>query len=229
VGTFERIAVSAAVLVAWGLLFGGLALVPDTGVQAFFASLAVLYGVAFFGVIARQFWARWFARGLGWWGALSGAMFMIVTGVGTVLVAFALSHAAVLWLLHGDAVATRYDGQERWREHLDDAAQRRIAGLFSNLGTALPYVAFYVFFPRQAGVAALAALALAGAGLVGLSRMRTWGLIAVMGAAVALGVSSFGREGVGGLALAALLAVGVVGFVPAMVRFLRKPSPPPVS
>jgi len=226
----ERKAVSAIALAFWGLACLLIALFPDTGVQAFFGSLAALYGAAVFGLVAGYFWARWFARGLGWWGAGAGVMLMLGTGPGTFLIVFTLTHVAVILLLRGPAVAAYYDAREDWRHRfsLDDDAVEKIGGTVTNLGTLLPYAAFYAFFPRG-GALAVAGLLLAAAGTVGILRMRSWGLLAVAAGGVTLllsGPFAAGAScgGSGAIVVGSLLTLSVMRFAPHVVRWFRLPS-----
>jgi hypothetical protein len=219
-----RIAVSTLVLAAYGVLSLVIALAPDTGVAAFFGSLAAIYAVGVVGLLGRFFWARWFARGVGMWGAFAGAFLMLSTGVGLVLVAFTASHGAVALLLMGEGVAARYDARADWRErwNLDERNAARIADLVTNMGSLLPWVAFYAFFPRMGGAATIVAMALATAGLGGILRMRTWGVLAVAAAAVTLaGAAILSATGWGALFVAGLLGVALSPFARPVVRFMR--------
>ena len=66
----ERRAVAAAILAYFGILFGTAAYVGPPQLIPMFAGMGVAYGVAFIGVVALWFWARWFAIGLGFSGVV---------------------------------------------------------------------------------------------------------------------------------------------------------------
>ena len=217
-----RVALASGTLLLFAVLAVLIALVPDTGWNGFFGSLAAIYGVAFVGLVAGWFWARWFARGVGMWGTFAGAMLMLMTGLDEVLAIFALTHLAVVLLLSGNAITLRYDGRTDWRErmNIDDRGYQRLGDLFTNLGGSLPYVAFYAFSPRQSVLAILAGL-LALAGGAALLRVRSWGLLALGGASVMLGVeAATSTHPLAGALAAGLLAWVILPFVPLIGRWL---------
>lgn len=222
-----RKAVSASVLALWAVPFAVLATLPETGVQAFFGSMAALYALGFLAVVASWFWGRWFAQGLGWWGLMAGISLMFMGGVHPILLAFTVSHGAVLALMRGPELVMQYEGNPRWREkwQLDERAVHRIGGLVTNLGSLLPMIAFYAFFPRGGGAGESVALVLAAAGLVGVVRMRTWGLLAIAASGVVLvssaATSSVCGGGFVGVAIGALLILATLRFSPYVVRWFR--------
>jgi hypothetical protein len=214
---------SASILAGWAALCIWLAFIPETGVQAFFGSLGAIYLAACLGVMFRWFWARWFAIGVGWWGAMAGGSLMLMTGISSFLVAFTLSHFAVVVLLHGPAVVGAYEGRSDWREkyRLDERGVARIGGLVTNLGTLLPFAAFYAFFPRGTDTAAPVAALLLGLGTLAVLRMRTWGLFAIAAGGITLAsAAGDGVVGLGTILVGALLALSVARFVPDIARFL---------
>ncbi len=219
-----RKGLSALVLAGWALPCLYLALFPETGVQLFFGSMGAIYGLAAVALVARWFWARWFAVGVSWWGAFTGGSLMFFTGVGAFLVLFTLSHLAVIGLLHAREVRVDYEGQPGWRERwkLDDRGASRIGGMVTNLGTLLPFVAFYAFGPAGVAAGPTVAMVLAALGAVAILRMRTWGLFAVAGAGVVLAATAgAGCFGTGAVAVGALLALSTVRFAPDVARWLR--------
>ena len=218
-----RIALAVTLLGLFGTLYTLIAMAPETGLRGFFGTLAALNGIAVLGLVAGWFWARWFARGLGMWGLMAGIMLMLMGGIGTVTLIFAGSHLMVVFMLSGAAVGSRYDGRTDWQERygLDERGASRVADMVTNLGSLLPWVAFYTLFPRQTDVAMALSLVLLTGGLFGILRNRTWGLLAVGVAGVTLiGVgataASCGPALIGGAMLLVLAPT-----MPAIVRFLR--------
>lgn len=223
-----RKAVSASIFALWGVPFTLLALLPETGVQAFFGSLAALYVMGFAGIVAGWFWGRWFAQGLGWWGVMAGISLMLMGGIANVLVVFTLSHVAVVVLMRGETLVAQYEGRPAWREkwNLDDRAVARIGGLVTNLGSLLPMIAFYAFFPRGAGAGEAVALVLAAAGTIGLLRMRTWGLLAVAASGVVLIASASGGCGLSfARVVGVLVLLATLRFAPYVGRWFRPAGP----
>lgn len=228
----ERRALTTVVLGFYAFLWATLSLVPDTGAQAFFASMAVFYGASLFALVAGYFWARWFARGVGWWGTFAGVYIVLQAGPHPIFLFFAGTHAAILLLTAGEAMAARFEGRDEWRARygLDDEGVKKIGNTVTNVASMLPYLAIFAFRPRYEGLAELTvplALALAFVGTWGLVRLRTWGVLAI-GAAGALFLSSVpGMESAGGLPavgawlVGALLVASVLRFAPGIVRFMR--------
>lgn len=215
---------SAVILLGWAVPCIWLAFMPDTGVQAFFGSLGAIYLAAVAGVALRWFWARWFAVGVGWWGAMAGGSLMLMTGVSAFLVAFTMSHFALVVLLSGAEMVRAYEGREDWRKkyQLDERGVSRIGGLVTNLGTLLPFAAFYAFFPRGTDASAPFALLLAGIGTIAVLRMRTWGLFAIAAGGIGIAVAAGdGIAGVGTALVGAMLALSVARFLPDVVRWFR--------
>jgi hypothetical protein len=233
----ERKALAAAVLSFYMTIYGLVALQAPEGWSAAFAALAAVYGGAFVALVAGYFWGRWFAIGIGISGLISAAMSIWQIGPEPVLVIYGATHAATSLLLWGAGMAGLFDGRKEWRDryHLDDNATHRLGKSIIRVGVSLPYIVLYALAPREASsVAALAVLGLAGAGLWGLIRMRTWGVLSLMAGAgvaavsvVATAVDSAAplaccaqSTGLGVLA-AVLLAAGAAPFAAPAVRFLR--------
>lgn len=216
---------SAGILLGWAVPCVWLALLPETGVQAFFASLAAIYLAGAAGVLLRWFWARWFGVGVAWWGAMAGGSLMLMTGVSLFLIAFTLSHFVVVMLLSGAEMVAAYEGREDWRKKyaLDERGVARVGSLVTNLGTLLPFAAFYAFFPRGADVGGPVGLALAAIGTIAILRMRTWGLFAIAAGGVTLAsAAGEGATGIGTALVGALLVLSVGRFLPDVVRWLRR-------
>ena len=126
-----------------------------------------------------------------------------------------------------------YDGKTSWREkfHMDESAVQRLGRSVIRAGLSLPLVLLYALAPKSGGATlalSIGALALAGFGLRGLIKLRTWGVVA-LGAAGALMITAAGadllahhdalamRAGLGG----ALLVFAATPFVSPMARWLR--------
>lgn len=147
-------------------------------------ALAALYGLGVLAVTRGWFWGRWYARGLGYWGVVVGLLMMWQLGLENFLLVWAGSNAAIALLLAGDGMAARFDGRSDWRSryHLDENGVERLGKSVTRAGMSLPWLLLYVLLPRPADAATLIPVALAAAGLWGLLRMRTWGLLALGGA-----------------------------------------------
>jgi hypothetical protein len=147
------------------------------------------------------------------------------------------SHAAISLMLWGGKMAEGFDGRAEWRErfHLDEHATNRLGKSVIRVGVSLPYIVLYALAPRESAMGgALLALGLAGVGAWALMRMRTWGILAIAGAAVATAVSladtaQFAPMGGGvgldlvalGLGATVLLAAAAAPFLAPAARFVR--------
>lgn len=207
--------------------------------RCFFA-LAAVYGVGFFAVAAEYFWARWYAMGVGASGVTMAVLGLVTGGWNWGLVVWGAVHLAIYLPLLGESMAGRYENQEAWRAryNMDEYGVARLKRAVKGAATALPTLVFYALAPRQDSVAAVGLLALAAIGLVGLVRMRFWGVAllgvatvwAAVSAATALPSASIDLAG-GSLALpgigllaALFLALSVAPFVVPTIRVLRGPS-----
>jgi hypothetical protein len=236
--TGERKAIAAAVLALYGLLFLVVGQAADPAWTTCFTALAGAYGLAFFSVVAGYFWARWYAIGLGLSGVASAAISMWQVGMEPVLLFYGGTHAAIAALLWGAGMARGFDGREEWRArfHLDESATNRLGKAVIRLGISLPYVIMYGLAPREGAGATL--LAAAGLGLVALGTwalfsLRTYGVVALAGAAglfllaapatpaiVALNNGYGLAVGLIGAAGVTLLIAAVAPFVGPMARYL---------
>jgi hypothetical protein len=236
----ERKAISCAILALYTLIFILSAFsIPDPRLVPFLGSLAATYGLSFFAVVAGYFWARWFAIGLGLYGLSTGFLVIWQIGPEPVVVFYALTHGAVSLLLWGPRVAAQFDGRTDWRErfHMDENATHRLGRAVIRVGLTLPFLLAYGLAPREdAGqmLLAAAAVGLAGAGIWGLLRLRTWGVLAMVAGALAIASSTvlatsplFAATAVAGdvtgtgLAAAILLAAAAAPFAGPMLRHLR--------
>jgi hypothetical protein len=230
----ERRALAAAIMAFYFLLYGVMAfsqLAPDF--TKAFAAISGVYGLAFFALVAGYFWARWYAVGVGLYGVITAAVGMWQIGAEPILLFIGGTHLAATMFLWGEAMSQPYDGQAAWREkfHMDDSAVQRLGRSVIRAGVSLPFILLYAFMPKpesaSAGstVVSLAALVLAVAGLRGLLRLRTWGVLAIGAAgALTLGIvcvdaASHGLAGFGPWVLRPALAGSLM--ISAVIPFLR--------
>jgi hypothetical protein len=208
--------------------------------------LAVCYLTAFVALASEWFWARWFASGLGWSGSVVAVAAIIMTGWNPILAVYGGLHAAVVVMLLGPKMAARYDLQPGWRERygMDEFGVTRLRKAVTRAAAALPSVIIWALGPRDGDgslVSLIAGISLAVLGVHGLLRLRTWGLLALGGAAAAVliggsaQVSSAGSMSLGVLeplglvmsspgsatALAVLLTAAVTPFVGGAIRYVR--------
>ena len=210
----ERRAIVAAILAFYGLilfLLGG-SVPPDNKPMIF--ALAAIYGVGFFGVVAGWFWGRWYASGIGMWGVVTAVMGIWQVGPEPVFVFLAITNGILPLFLAGDAMAAGYDGRPEWRArfHLDELAVHRLGKSVTRAAMSLPWLLLWALAPKQPADGALVAVALAGAGIYGLFRLRTWGLFALAGAAGSTALTA-GASGGPALPLAAVSTLLLLGAV----------------
>ena len=235
----ERKALAALVLAVFALLFLLNGLLGPAPLQAMFLCLGGVYVLAFFGLVAGYFWARWYALGIGLSGVAMALIGFWQIGAEPVLMFWGGAHAVIALVLIGKGPTAAFDGRKDWRERyrMDDDAANRLGKAIMRAGASLPYLIAAGLAPKQSlglalwgfGVVALGVLA-----VVGLFRLRVWGVLA-LAATAALAVATLGQE-VGWFALtagsftaipgagvvaAALLAFALVPFVRPVVRFLR--------
>lgn len=208
---------------------------------ACYLGLGLVYMLAFFGIAAQWFWARWFAIGLGNFGMLP-LLLVFKVGPEPMLIFFGGVHVLITLMLTGEGMATSYERSERVQErwNFQEESLLLLRRAVKSAGTTLPFLILYTLAPRgewmQFGV-----LALGLVGLVGLFRARVWGALALGGAglwALFDGLALLGDPTVGYLVLQAdgapMVLYGQVGllagglllipalFAPACARFLRR-------
>lgn len=174
VGIRRAISLLLLSLFFWNFVLTAL-LGPDE-VFACFTGLAVVYGLAFVGIAAEWFWARWFAIGIGNFGALS-LITLLQTGLEPVIAMFGVSHLLIALMLGGEGMAARYEHSEstaeRWNFQEESLVLLRRA--VKSAGMSLPLLILYTLAPKPE-LLHYVALASGVAGVVGLLRGRTWGL-----------------------------------------------------
>lgn len=224
----ERRAVAASLLAFYTLVYAALALsgmVPPE-LKGIVISHASLYGVAFFSLVAGWFWGRWFASGIGMYGLVTGVLGMFQVGPEPVLVFMAITHAIIPAFLAGEHMAEGFEGRPDWRTrfHLDDPAVERLGKSVTRAAMSLPFLLTWWLAPKQPGqgammiadLAPVAVFFLGTAGLWGVIRMRTWGVLALAGASVTTAglaiATGSGTAALFGLLPATLLAASVAPF-----------------
>ena len=250
----SRRALAALVLSLFTSLFLLISLNAPPGTGPMLLALGACYLVAFMAVVAEWFWGRWFASGLAWSGLMVSVFGLIKVGWIPPLAIYGALHGLVVVALLGKKMAARYDMQEAWRKRfgMDEFGVARLRKTVTRASASLPSLIVMVLGPKEPGqgmaVTALGigTLLLAAAGLRGVIRMRSWGVLAL--AASCVGVSLFGAEalsfygadrlwsqfgGFGGAATASallgigttlsavLLALAVVPFLGPALRFIR--------
>lgn len=180
--------------------FGMTAWLGPDDAFACFLLLALCYGVAFFGLAAEWFWARWFAIGVGNFGSLA-LLVVLKIGMEPQILFFGITHMLIWVPLLGDGMASRYEHSaetaERWNFQEESLILMRRA--VKSAGTTLPFLILYGLAP-QPDVVSLGALGLGVAGFIGLLRRRTWGVLSLGGAgaiALADGLGLFGAPAMG--------------------------------
>jgi hypothetical protein len=241
--TALRRTIAQLILALFLSLFLFVALLGDAEMARCFGMLAACYGIAFVGLGGEWFWARWFAIGLGNWGAVS-LLSVLQVGFEPALVIFGASHLLVTVLLWGPHMAERYELRQGWRERLklQESSVERLRNAVVSAGMTIPFLILYAFGPGgdAFGAVALVPLALAGIAMTGLLRKKTWGVLALGATAVASGIAAvtapagsamvwtFGTLAVPMFQLAPVVAalaagVGFAVFLRPMIRFLKSP------
>jgi hypothetical protein len=241
-----RSAVALLPLSLFSFLYLLAALNAEPEWQLALGGLALCYLTAFIALASEWFWARWFASGLGWSGAMVGVAAMVMMGEwNTALAIYGGLHALVVTMLLGSKMAARYDLQPGWRQRfgMDEFGVVRLRKAVTRASAALPSLILWALGPRdgQGTVLVLVAAALGVLGLRGLVRLRTWGLLALGASGVS--VLLFGHQPsaaaphwLGGTpdalamtvaspgtssALALLLLAATLPFASAAVRYVR--------
>jgi len=203
----ERVAVSLLSLSFFVFLYTLAAFSSPAAWRPALGAMALCYGVAFLALASQWFWARWFASGLAWSGTTLGIVSLVMVGWHPMLAVYGGLHALVLGMLAGPNMVARFEMQAQWRERyaMDDFAVARLRRVVTRASTALPSLIFWALAPREGqGLWLVSALAMVcgTAGLTGILRMRTWGVLG-------LGVSALlTLAGAASLPLSSLAAGG---------------------
>jgi len=237
----ERKALAAAVLGFYGFMFLILAAAAPPGWGAAFAGMGGIYALAFFGIVAGYFWARWFSIGVGISGLVTAIMSMWQVGIDPIFIFWGGTHGGMSLMLWGDKMSKGFDGRAEWRErfHLDESATHRLGKSVIRVGVSLPYIILYALAPKDGASEALIIAGFSGlaiAGMWAMVHMRTWGVLAMGGGAAGLlttlgstsntvSLSSSSGYAVNvflvGLAGAIVLIAALAPFAAPIARFLK--------
>jgi hypothetical protein len=189
----ERRAVATLVLALFGVFFLLMAMIlflqppGERAVQPMLFGLATVYLTGMFALAAGYFWARWYTVGLTFSGLATAVLAMFQLGeLHPIFLIWGGTHGLALLALVGRGPTALFDGRKDWRERyrMTDDAANRLGKAITRAGASLPYLVQVGLAPRQG--MALIALGLGVTGVWALIRMRTWGVLALGGAAVAL-------------------------------------------
>jgi len=188
--------VAALVACFFALLYSVVALNLGGEWQPAMFALGACYLTAFIAVVAPWFWGRWFAAGLGWSGALVGAVGLFMMGWSWPLAIYAGLHGLLVLALAGRSMGQDYEQQAAWRERfkMDELGVARLGKTVTRSAASLPSLVLWALGPKEPGQAlvlgvGLTTVLVAGLGFRALLRLRTWGVFAVAGALlVAAGV-----------------------------------------
>lgn len=162
---------------------------PDA-LLACYLGLAICYTIAFVGLAAEWFWARWFAMGVGNFGSLL-LLVLLQVGMEPIIAFFGFTHLAIAVLLAGEGMASRYEyseiAAERWNLQEESLILMRRA--VKSAGSTIPILILYTLGPKPEFMHWVA-LGLGAAGLFGLVRGRTWGVLS-LGAAGLIAAAEF--------------------------------------
>lgn len=230
-----RVALALLALSFFAVIYTMNALLAPPEWRAMMLGLGACYIAAFLALAAEWFWGRWFAAGLGYSGAMVGLLSLVMIGVHPALLVYGGLHVVVVAALWGPKMAAHYELQTAWREKygMDEPGVAKLGKTVTRSAASLPTLIMWALAPRTGQGLALLAGAVALAGLVGVLRMRTWALLAFLGAAVAAIVAATPAAavslGVGGTwsvwapaPMSSLwLLAAVLPFAPAAWRFVR--------
>lgn len=178
-----RRAIVLLILAFFALQLGMTALFGPEELTAAMAGLTACYLLAFFGVAAEWFWARWFAIGLGNFGSLM-LLVLFKTGFEPIFAFIGGAHLLIMVLMSGEGMAAHYEyspkAQERYNFEEESLATLRRA--VKSAGSTLPILILYGLAPGEESMLQLGALGLGLLGVYGLLSQRTWSLFALAGA-----------------------------------------------
>ncbi len=180
----ERVAVSLLSLSFFVFLYILAVFSSPAAWRPAFAAMALCYGVAFLALASQWFWARWFVSGLAWSGTTLGIVSLVMVGWHPMLALYGGLHALILGMLAGPNMVARFEMQAQWRERyaMDEFAVARLRRVVTRASTALPSLIVWALAPREGqGLWLVSGLAMicGMAGLAGLLRLRTWGVLSL--------------------------------------------------
>jgi hypothetical protein len=176
-----------------------------------------------------------------------GLVAMLMIGWNPALAVYGGLHAIVVLMLLGPKMAARYDLQPGWRARfgMDEFGVIRLRKAVTRASAALPSLIIWALGPREGEGHTLVLFAgalLALLGIKGLVRARTWGVLALAAASIAvlfggniplegfwqdslasaaIPFSEIGRSTGLGAALAVLLAAAALPFAGGAIRYYR--------
>lgn len=175
----ERRAISLLILGFYTTLFvlGALGM-GDAWFRCFLA-LGLVYGIAFFGLAAEWFWGRWFAMGIGASGVSMALLGLIFMGWEMGLIFWGGMHLLIYLPLWGEKMADHYENRDGWRQRygLDRHGTARLKRAVYGAAAGLPTLVIFALAPRQQSMLHLVPVAAVVLGMVGLLRMRFWGIL----------------------------------------------------
>src|SRR4051812_15116403 len=155
-----------------------------------FSAMTIMYTLAFFSVAAEWFWGRWFATGLGYWGLTMTVMAWVTTrSLPPAMIIFGVMHGLVSVCLGGEKMAAIFDAKPAWRERwkLDEQGVIRVRKSVTRAASSLPALIMFALAPREGQeLLGLTAFALALVGFGGILAARTYGVITLAAAGVAM-------------------------------------------
>jgi hypothetical protein len=190
----ERKAVAAAVLAFYMTIYLLNALLGPPPFSRMFYALALVYGTGFFGLVAGWFWARWYALGVGFSGAGMAALAGWQVGLEPLVLVLGGTHLVSVLVLVGQGPASLFDGRKDWRARwrMDDDGATRLGKSITRAGASLPYLIIAGLAPKP-DASAVFALLFGALGLWAVTRMKTWGLVALAASAVLSALSLSGE------------------------------------
>ncbi len=235
-----RRAIALLILGFYITQFAMTALLGPDELFACYLAMSLCYGLAFVGLAAQWFWARWFAMGVGNFGALL-LLVLFKIGPEPLIAIVGGSHLIIALCLLGEGMAASYEHSEhtaeRWNFQEESMALMRRA--VKSAGSTLPMLILYTLAPK-ADTFSYLVLTAGLLGLFGLLRGRTWGvfLLGATGATALLGgLGVFGPPPVGyvifcaqglpviygpfvGILAGGLMLIPLI-FAGPMIRFIR--------
>jgi hypothetical protein len=162
---------------------------------ACYLGMSLCYGLAFIGLAAQWFWARWFAMGVGNFGALL-LLVLFKIGPEPIIAFVGISHLVISLCLTGEGMAAHYEHSEetaeKWNFQEESLALMRRA--VKSAGSTLPFLILYALAPRGEMLNYLL-LGTGLLGLFGLLRNRTWSLFVLGGTGIVALLDGFGMFG----------------------------------
>ena len=145
-------------------------------------------------------------------------------GLDPVVIFLAVTHGIVVLALMGRGPAAAFDGRKEWRERfrMDDNAANRLGKAILRAGASLPYIILAGLAPKQGMMFGILAIGGASLGLLGLVKLKTWGVLGLVGAFVG---AAFITQSANTVVAVALLGAAFMPFVTPFARFVIDSAP----